>query len=54
MNNSKNINNNITAENHDILKYLKHKSPKMILESLRKTSNLDIDSGTMLDETNIL
>jgi hypothetical protein len=47
--------NNIAAENHDILKYLKTKSPKILMESLKSKSIDDnSDSGTMLDETNIL
>jgi len=47
--------NNIAAENHDILKYLKTKSPKILMESLKsKSINENSDSGTMLDETNIL
>jgi len=51
---TKNI-NSLAAESHDILKYLKLKTPKMILESL-KNKNKDFlnDVGTMLDEDNIL
>lgn len=48
--------NNIATENHNILKYLNKKSPKLIFESIKsKKTNSDIeDSGTMLDENNIL
>ena len=54
LSNSKNI-NNIAVENHDILKYLKQKSPKMILESLKnKNKDFNDDNGTILDENNIL
>ena len=45
----------VAAEHHDILKFLKHKSPKILFESLSKNKKQsDIDSGTMLDENNIL
>jgi hypothetical protein len=45
----------VAAEHHDILKFLKHKSPKILLETLSKNKKqTDIDSGTMLDENNIL
>ncbi len=45
----------VATENHDILKYLKSKKkvPTIINESL-KTNEIDLDSGTMLDENNIL
>ena len=46
----------MSTENHDILKHLKGKSPKMIIESLKTKQQTDenIDLGTMLDENNIL
>jgi hypothetical protein len=48
--------NSIATENHNILKYLNKKSSKLIIESIKsKKTNSDIeDSGTMLDENNIL
>ena len=47
----------ISAESHDILKYLKgKKSPKIIIESLKnkQQTSENNDLGTMLDENNIL
>ena len=45
-----------TESRHNILKYLKNKNSQMILESLKSKdeSQNDQDSGTMLDESNIL
>jgi hypothetical protein len=46
----------VATENHNILKYLKNKQPAMLLESLKsnKMSHDDQDTGTILDENNIL
>ena len=47
----------ISTESHDILKYLKgKKGPKIIIESLKnkQQTSENNDSGTMLDENNIL
>ena len=46
----------VATENHNILKYLKSKGPKIITESIKskKNNQPDSDSGTMLDENNIL
>jgi hypothetical protein len=48
----------ISTENHDILKHIKfkNKTSAMLLESLKtnKINNDDQDTGTMLDENNIL
>jgi len=47
----------ISTESHDILKYLKgKKNPKIIIESLKnkQQTSENNDSGTMLDENNIL
>jgi hypothetical protein len=47
----------ISAESHDILKYLKgKKGPKIIIESLKNKQQTaeNNDLGTMLDENNIL
>jgi len=45
-----------TTEGHKILRYLKNKSPEMILESIKsnKIKLQDADNGTLLDENNIL
>ncbi len=45
-----------TESRHNILKYLKNKNSQLILESLKSKDELqnDQDSGTMLDESNIL
>jgi hypothetical protein len=43
------------TEHHDILKFLKQKTPKILFESLSKNKKQnDPDLGTMLDENNIL
>jgi len=46
----------VATENHNILKYLKSKNTKLITESMKtaKEKQDDADSGTMLDENNIL
>ena len=46
----------VATENHNILKYLKSKNSKLITESMKskKQKQDDADSGTMLDENNIL
>jgi hypothetical protein len=46
----------VATENHNILKYLKSKNTKLITESIKtaKQKQDDADSGTMLDENNIL
>jgi len=45
----------MTAESHSILRYIKKiKSPNIISETMKNKSNHIIDTGTMLDENNIL
>jgi hypothetical protein len=46
----------VSTESHNIMKYLKNKQPKMLFESLKtqKQHDVDSDTGTMLDENNIL
>ena len=52
----KKIKSETTESRHSILKYLKNKSPEILLESLKsnKLTQNDLDVGTMLDENNIL
>jgi len=52
----KKIKSATTESRHNILKYLKNKSPEILLESLKsnKLTQTDLDAGTMLDENNIL
>ena len=44
------------TESHNILRYLKNKTPEIILESIKSNKNSfdDNDKGTLLDENNIL